>query len=67
MELSNDPDVLMSIRVEHLGTMQIELHVFGQFSSMEDIQFTDPLLSKEDHRLVKLGHSLTYFIQQQQN
>ncbi|XP_057760752.1 uncharacterized protein LOC130981148 [Arachis stenosperma] len=47
--------------------MQIGLHVFKQFSNMEDIRFTDPFLLEEVHSLEGIGYSPTQFVQRHQN
>ncbi|MED6120236.1 hypothetical protein PIB30_019026 [Stylosanthes scabra] len=49
------------------GIMQIGLHVFKQFSSMEDIRFTEPFLLEEVHSLEGIGYSATQMVQGHQN
>ena len=67
VEVLLDPVVYGVPRAVPASTMRIGLYVFKQSSSMEDIRFTDPFLSEEEHSLVDVGHSQTQFVLQQQN
>ncbi|KAL4317344.1 hypothetical protein AHAS_Ahas15G0375700 [Arachis hypogaea] len=51
-------------KVNHGPVIQTGFHLFERSSSMEDIQFTDPL--KEEQRVVEREHSQRQFMQQKQ-
>ncbi|QHO13978.1 TMV resistance protein N [Arachis hypogaea] len=52
------------LNVNHGPVIQTGFHLFERSSSMEDIQFTDPL--KEEQRVVEREHSQRQFMQQKQ-
>ncbi|XP_061344394.1 disease resistance protein Roq1-like [Gastrolobium bilobum] len=55
----------ISKRTNRVFVKQSGIHVFKQGKSMEDIQFTNPLLLKEEQRLVDMADSQRQFVQHQ--
>ncbi|MED6120241.1 hypothetical protein PIB30_019030 [Stylosanthes scabra] len=56
---------------EEWGNIEIGVHIIKERSSMSDIKFTDPLLTKEDHiplgMAMDMGDSHTHHISEQQS
>ncbi|XP_061343744.1 TMV resistance protein N-like [Gastrolobium bilobum] len=57
----------ISNRTDPVFVKQSGIHVFEEGRSMADIQFTDPLLLEEEHRLVDMEDSQKHFVQHQNN
>ncbi|RYR57996.1 hypothetical protein Ahy_A05g023659 isoform A [Arachis hypogaea] len=54
------------LRPEEWGSIEIGVHIIKERSSMDDIQFTLPLLDKDHHKALHMKDSHKHHMQQQQ-